>query len=418
MAQPFTVNAFGIPVGPPQRGPQSNAQNLPGAFPNQTTPLLHSTASHPSYLIAPLSGAAAGGNGGGAAAAPGSHLASLGRFIFSDPMNLLLLALPLGLLSGRLEWGPVTTFFLNFCALIPLAKLLGESTEEMALYTGATLGGLMNATLGNLVELLVSLAALRAGLTGVVQASLLGSVLSNLLLVLGFSFFCGGLRFSEQTFNVTAAQTSASLLSMAVAGFVLPAAFVTAFSGTATEGGVPQLLLDLSRGTALKTHKQLYDAEDDSEQHVIPRLTFPVIIVLLILVSVAVSASAEYLVGSIEGLSTAWNLSETFLGLVVIPIVGNAAEHVTAVTVALKNKMDLTISVAVGSSIQICLFVTPFCVLAGWILNTPMSMAFGLFETAVVFVAVFVVNSLIADGKSNWLEGAMLLALYTIISIA
>ncbi|KAJ3114035.1 hypothetical protein HDU96_002623 [Phlyctochytrium bullatum] len=397
---------YGVPVAPVQNPTPANRSQLPGAYPTATTPLL----------------------GGNYSAAPDLK-ASLKFLIFDDWLNVLLVFLPFGLVAGHFEWSAPFVFGLNFLALIPLAKVLGTCTEELALYTNPTIGGLLNATLGNLVELLVSVAALRAGLVGVVQSSLLGSVLSNLLLVLGLSFLCGGLRFSEQSFNETAALTGGSLLAITVCAFVLPAAFKIALAGAAVPNA-EELVLNLSRGTAvvlflmyilyllfqLKTHKHLYESSDEDETK--PQMTMSSVLVMLVLVTLAVSFSAEYLVDSIEGISESWHLSKTFLGLVVIPIVGNAAEHMTAVTVAMKNKMDLSIAIAVGSSLQICLFATPFCVLTGWALNQPMSLAFGLFETAVVFTSVYVVNSLISDGKSNWLEGAMLLSAYAIITIA
>ncbi|KAJ3099644.1 hypothetical protein HDU97_002902 [Phlyctochytrium planicorne] len=415
MSTNYTLNSYGVPVAPSNQ-PSSRpgtAPTLPGSFPNQNTPLLggHSATSYAFDGPAPTT------------------VSSFKFLILGDYLNILLLFLPIGLVAGWFKWSDSWVFGLNFLALIPLAKVLGTCTEELALYTNPTIGGLLNATLGNLVELLVSVSALRSGLVTVVQASLLGSILSNLLLVLGLSFLAGGLRYSEQTFNETAAQTSASLLAITAVAFVLPAAFKISLAGGLVKDPAA-LVLDLSRGAAivlffvyvlyllfqLKTHKHLYESSEEEEEK--PQMTFATVIVMLVLVTLAVSFSADFLVGSIEGISEKWHLSETFLGLIVIPIVGNAAEHMTSVTVALKNKMDLTISIAIGSSLQICLFATPFCVIAGWILDKNMTMAFGVFETAVVFTTVYVVNSLIADGKSNWLEGAMLLATYAIITIA
>jgi len=334
-----------------------------------------------------------------------------------------------------------------------LAKLLGEATEQIALRTGQAVGALLNASFGNAVELIVSILALKEGLIRVVQGSLLGSVLSNLLLVLGMCFVAGGIKYPKQTFNQAAAQTSGGILLMAVFGALLPAALYSQLQTVAevpiTTGNLTQnasiaissgafhpdpdvnsKLLILSRGTAivllivyglflffqLHTHKHLYeDDEDDGEE---PEVTLPFAIAALILVTVFVAICAEYLVGSIEGIVHQWGISESFVGLVVLPIVGNAAEHLTAVTVAYKNKMDLAIGVAIGSSQQIALMVTPLLVILGWIIGQPMSLYFQVFETAVLFICVIMVNALIMDGESNWLEGVMLLAVYVICGIA
>ncbi|KAJ3021726.1 hypothetical protein HKX48_007895 [Thoreauomyces humboldtii] len=308
-----------------------------------------------------------------------------------------------------------------------MAKLLGMATEELALRTNQTIGGLLNASFGNAVELIVGLIALQQGLLDVVRASLLGSILSNLLLVLGASFLAGGIYHKSQTFNTTAAQTSGSLLCIVVMAFVVPAAF-----SFAVKEDSERLLLELSRGTAivlfilyflflffqLRTHTELFVGEAGEAEEEEPSLTLAVSVALLVTVTILVSICGEYLVGSIEYVADRWHLSNTFVGLVLVPIVGNAAEHVTAVTVAMKDKMDLVIGVAIGSSMQIALLVTPMCVIFGWIIDQPLTLAFSTFETSVLFVSVFVVNSVIQDGKANWLEGAMLLGGYFIIAYA
>ncbi|KAI9199805.1 Sodium/calcium exchanger protein-domain-containing protein [Polychytrium aggregatum] len=344
----------------------------------------------------------------------------------SSPINALLLFVPLGLAAGFFEWSGSLVFMFNFLALMPLAKLLGYATEEISLKVGQTIGALLNCTFGNLVELILSVLALKAGLIRVVQASLLGSILSNMLLVLGFCFYCGGWFYHIQQFNVVAAQTAASLLSIVVFSMIIPAAFLQQVVSVPESA---QLVLDLSRGTAivllviyilylyfqLKTHADLYEGDDEDEP---ASIKFPAAVALLVVVTLLIAGCAEYLVESIEFISKDWKLNQTFVGLILLPIVGNAAEHVTAVTAAVKNKMDLSLGVAIGSSMQIALFVTPICVLAGWLIDQPMSLSFNILETAVIFVSIYVVNSLISDGKSNWLEGAMLLGAYIVISIA
>jgi len=331
-----------------------------------------------------------------------------------------------------LNWSNTSVFVLNFFAIIPLAKLLGFATEDISLRVGQTIGGLLNATFGNAVELIVSIIALKEGEIRVVQASILGSIISNLLLVLGMCFVAGGFYHKEQKFNMTAAQTSSSLMALACIGLIIPAAFISSVSTVEEKEKHIRELLNLSHGTAivlliiyilyllfqLKTHTHLYQEEGETEEDEQPQLTLIVSMVLLVAITVAVAFSAEYLVGSIEGIVETSGLSKTFVGLILLPIVGNAAEHVTAVTVAMKNKMDLAINVAAGSSMQIALFVSPLLVILGWIIGQQMSLFFQTFETIVLFISVLITNYLIQDGTSNWLEGAMLLATYIIIALA
>ncbi|CAG8572580.1 20243_t:CDS:10 [Cetraspora pellucida] len=258
------------------------------------------------------------------------------------------------------------TFFLNFLAIIPLAGLLTMATEEIAMKTSPTVGGLLSATFGNAIELIISIIALDEGLIRVVQ----------------------GLKYKEQEFNITAAQTSSSLLALTMISLVIPAAYssTTESDKVAAEG---------------------YEGVKDEDEE--PKTILAVSITTLIIVTGFVTLCAEFLVDSIDGLVENWGISTTFVGIVLIPIVGNAAEHVSSVTFALKNKMDLCIIVALGSSMQIALGVTPILILIGWIINQPLTLFFETFETCVLVVSVLIVNYLIQDGQSNWLEGAMLL---------
>ncbi|KAG0202272.1 hypothetical protein BGX28_005157 [Mortierella sp. GBA30] len=353
-------------------------------------------------------------------------LQCLQTVLMATKLNILLIFIPLGIIADKLHWPPVSVFLLNFIAIVPLAKLLGYATEEIAMRLGENLGALLNASFGNAVELILAIFALKEGKIDVVQASVLGSVLSNLLLVLGFCFVCGGYKYQSQRFNQTAAQMSASLLSLSCLSLLIPAAFNASAKGIDQTANIKHL----SYGTSivllivyglylffqLKTHTHLYASENEEEE--IPVLPLWLGVVLLLVVTIAVAICAEYLVGSIEGLSESWNISRTFIGLILLPIVGNAAEHVTAVSVAMKNKMDLAIGVAIGSSMQIALFVTPLMVIIGWIIDQPMTLFFNTFETSVLFVSILIVNSLILDGESNWLEGVMLLSTYVISAIA
>ncbi|KAI4105803.1 MAG: hypothetical protein L6R37_002550 [Teloschistes peruensis] len=359
----------------------------------------------------------------------------------SNPVNILLVFVPLGIVFGAIHANPTVVFILNFLAIIPLASLLSFATEELSVKLGQTLGGLLNATFGNAVELIVSIVALKNGEIRIVQASMLGSILSNILLVLGCCFLAGGIKHTEQRFNSTVASTMSSLMAVSTASLIIPATLYAAMGrNNATENRKDNILI-LSHGTAvillilyalylffqLKTHAHLFDedsepesGEDDGEGHngeghiLSPWAAG----VSLVIITVMVAICAEYLVDSIDSIVQSAHISRTFIGLILLPIVGNAAEHVTAVVVAMKNKMDLAIGVAIGSSMQIALLVTPFLVILGWILGEPMSLQFEIFETVVFFLAVLVTNYLISDGKSNYLEGAMLLGMYIIIALA
>lgn len=276
--------------------------------------------------------------------------------------------------------------------------------------------------------------ALRQGEIRIVQSSMLGSILSNILLVLGCCFIAGGFRRQEQTFNETVASTMSSLMAVASASLIIPATLYAALARSSASSD--DNILILSHGTAiillllyilylvfqLKTHARLFDeAEDTNEggEHKEPEILTPVpAAIALVIVTVMVAVCAEYLVDSIDAIVQTAHISKTFIGLVLLPIVGNAAEHVTACVVAYKNKMDLAMGVAIGSSMQIALFVTPFLVILGWIIGQPMTLHFQLFETVVFFLSVLVVNYLIQDGKSNYLEGSMCLGMYIIIALA
>lgn len=358
--------------------------------------------------------------------------------LFNSYVNVLLVFVPVGIVAVYFEAGAKTVFVTNFLAIIPLAALLAFVTEELAGKVGQTLGGLLNATFGNAVELIIAIVALYQGQIRVVQASMLGSILSNLLLVLGCCFVAGGYNRIQQTFNQTAAQMMSSLMAVATSALLIPAAF-----HATTQLKSTQEILALSRGTAivmliiyvlylvfqLKTHAQFFEDEADTTTDTAgsttttagshePILTTAESIGVLLGVTILVAFCADYLVDSIDSIVAETGINKTFIGLILIPIVGNAAEHVTAIIVAMKDKMDLAIGVAVGSSLQIALFLTPFLVVLGWIIGQPMSLYFSTFETAILFVAVFICSYLVQDGESNWLEGVLLIGTYLIVAIA
>ncbi|EQL04030.1 hypothetical protein G6O67_008190 [Ophiocordyceps sinensis] len=363
--------------------------------------------------------------------------------LLSNYVNFLLVTVPLGIVAGACNWNPTAVFTINFFAIIPLAAVLSFATEEISMKLGETMGGLLNATFGNAVELIVSIVALRDGQIEVVQSSMLGSILSNLLLVMGMCFFFGGLvhrgqngEGTEQNFSAAVAQTTCSLMTLSSASLVIPAALYGVLKQSGSNEKDSSILV-LSRGTAiillllyvlylvfqLRTHSNLFDAErqaaaDDEDEDDEPCMGAVAAAVVLVVVTILVAICAEYLVGSIDAIVESAHISKAFIGLILIPIVGNAAEHVTAVVVALRDKMDLAMGVAIGSSIQIALGVTPFLVIVGWIIGQDMTLHFETFQTVAFAVSVLVVTYTVQDGKSNYLEGAMLLGLYIIIAVA
>ncbi|KKY13710.1 putative calcium proton exchanger [Phaeomoniella chlamydospora] len=397
-------------------------------------------------------------------------------------INVLLVAVPVGIALNFTDVNKSVLFAVNFIAIIPLAAMLSYATEEIAMRTGETIGGLLNASFGNAVELIVSIIALLKDEVLVVKSSLIGSMLSNLLLVLGMCFFFGGINRVEQHFNVTVAQTAASLLALAIGSLIIPTAFEQRSSDDGSNGSSVNEregnLAPLSRGTAvillivygcylyfqLKTHIEMYNApsqktekrksnkkekgeaskgianiggslvstqgerfgpgiqdqpgvDDDEEDGETPELSVWVAFATLIISTVLVAICAEFMVDGINEISK--SISKTFVGLILVPIVGNAAEHATAVTVAIKDKMDLAIGVAVGSSMQIALLVLPLIVILGWITgHNDMTFFFDTFQIAVLFISILLVNYLIQDGKSHWLEGVLLMNLYVLIALA
>jgi len=382
---------------------------------------------------------------------------SLHWLLFASRVNLLLVFVPLGLLSKWLSWSAMPVFLLNFLAIIPLAKLLGDATEQVSLRLGQTLGGLLNATFGNAVELIVGVVALLQGQLRIVQMSLVGSILSNLLLVLGMSFMAGGLYQAENSFAQTAAQASGSIMTLGCFAMVLPAAYWAALRDTpskelldnllatsvevakqkqsADNGGMFDVvhgILFISRGTAvimlctylgylifqLRTHSFLYESPNANEEEADEQMTPQAAIIALLIVTVVTSFNADYLVAAIDGVANDYGLSKVFIGTILLPIVGNAAEHVTSVWMAAKDKMEIALGVAIGSSVQICLGLVPALVLVGWLVGQPLTLYFHDFETITLLVSVLLVNSLIQDGKSNYLEGALLVALYLIIGLS
>jgi Ca2+:H+ antiporter len=341
---------------------------------------------------------------------------------------VLLLFIPVSLAAQFLKWGELIVFITAALAILPLAAWMGTATEEIAVVVGPTLGGLLNATFGNATELIIAIIALKAGLVDVVKASITGSIIGNLLLVMGLSMFLGGLRYKEQTFQPIVARVNASSMNLAVIAMLLPTAMNVTSVGISQQTvenfslAVAIVLIVVYALTLLfsmKTHAYLYEVglvESEEISHTKPNIWLWGGVLLACTLLVALES--EMLVDSLEVATSQLGLTALFTGVILVPIVGNAAEHATAVTVAMKDKMDLSVSVAVGSSMQIALFVAPVLVIAGRVFDQPMDLNFNPFELVAVTVSVLIANSISSDGKSNWLEGTLLLAAYTVLGFA
>lgn len=373
-------------------------------------------------------------------------------------IKLLLVFVPLAIVGklGGVGDGPLFVF--SFFALIPLAALLGDFTEDICKRSNEVIGALVNVTFGNATELIISFMALRARLFDLIKYALIGSVLGNMLLVLGTGLFLGGIRRKMLCFNVTASNTYIPLLMLSVMSFLIPSGFgITLERRTpAQQIAADAAVLSVSRAIAivtalvylaylwfqLVTHKDVFDDDTsdstgstsvnsdadqelkgnsdsiDEEESDAPEFTLFFALGGLAFVSVLISYISDVLVDSVQGAALEYNIPSPFIGLILVPIVGNAAEHATAVIMAQKGRLDVAIGVALGSSIQIALFVMPVLVIGGWFAGLPLDMNFHPFATAMLLVCVLVASQVVADGKSNWLEGVMLVGAYVMVAIA
>jgi len=412
-------------------------------------------------------------------------LTGMKELLRSGPLNLLLLCTPFAIISYFAGWPQPITFTLSLLSIAPFAERLGYVTEQLAMHTNETIGGLLNATFGNATELIISLSALNQGLYRVIQLSLLGSILSNLLLVMGCAFLAGGMRFKTQRFGTISGQINASLLMLSCMGLVFPAVLTISseenIKDELTYSRITSLVLIVMYGCylffQLKTHRDAYEGgdeqaadtksvkeartiqmpsrssvdveearspvlaglmsgselndraedpsggsgegegegvgeeEDDEDEDV---LGFNYSIVWLAIITIFISFLSNAMVECIE--ATAEKVSGFFLSAIVLPIVGNAAEHASAVIFAMRGKLDLSLGVAVGSSTQIALMVLPLLVIFGWFLDRPMSLNFHPFETCSLVLSVVIATFAIASGQSNWLLGAILVGGYVIIA--
>ncbi len=355
-------------------------------------------------------------------------------------LRFMLIFVPMAFLAHYLLHNQILVFVLSCVALVPLAGLMGEATEELAIHTGPQIGGLLNATLGNAAELIITIVALSQGKVELVKASITGSILGNLLLILGLSLFLGGLRHGTQYFNRSHAGVASSMMTLAVIGMLVPTLFevlreiqlgsLDVFNTMVEDpqldylslgvAGILIILYILSLVFSLsKREKNPVGVEDHSdEEHAHqPKWSVPVSIAVLAVSTLFVVFLSEMLVHSIEGVVEHLGVSEIFLGVIIIPLVGNVAEHVVGVQVALKNKMDLSLAISLGSSMQIALFVAPLLVFISMFFAREMTLFFSLFEVAMLTLSVMLATIIAQDGESNWLEGAQLLAVYLIIAL-
>lgn len=343
---------------------------------------------------------------------------------------ILLLAVPASVVLNARHASPLLIFGAACLGVLPLAGLMGRATEQIAERTGPTIGGLLNATFGNAAELIIAFVALRAGLVDLVKASITGSILGNLLLILGLSLVAGGVKSPILKFSRTSAGMSSAMLALAVAGLVFPAVFHALHPGTEagrlafTELALSEavaVILAITYGCSLlfslHTHKSVFGVDASSTPEG-PEWSLVKSVGILALATAAVVVESEILVHAVEGVTQSLGLSEVFLGLIIIPVIGNAAEHASAVLMARKGKTDLALQIALGSSTQVALLVAPILVLAGVLIGQPMNLVFTTFEVITLAVSTIVVSMITLDGESHWFEGVQLLALYGMVAAA
>lgn len=351
---------------------------------------------------------------------------------------LLVPFIPIAIVLELVHAGAVVTFSASALGVIPTAALMGRATEELAARAGPGIGGLLNVTFGNAPELIIALFALHAGLHEVVKASIIGSIMGNILLVLGASMLVGGWNRDRQHFDRTAASAQSSMLLLAAAALVMPAIYEMIDGRGLPLPGSERIRYDstvngLSAAVAgvlifsyvaglwfsLKTHRDLFNPVHAEEDHEGEPWTVRKSVLALAGAGVAVGVMSEILVGSISEAAGQLGLSEFFIGVIVVAIVGNAAEHWVAVLVAMKNKMDLAVNIAIGSSAQIALFVAPVLVLVSFVLGPhPMALVFNGFELGGILLAILIANHVTNEGQSTWYEGLQLLSVYVVLGIA
>ena len=338
-------------------------------------------------------------------------------------LDQLLVLAPVAIAIRLLGAPDLAIFLTSAAAIVPLAGMIGRATEQLALHMGSRIGGLVNATFGNVTELIIAVFLILDDRIEIVKASLTGSILGNLLLVLGLSLFVGGVKHERQAFNARSASVHATSLALAVTGLLMPALFSLGTHATfaqreivsAVIAGVLILLYVAALVFTLVTHEHLFRTPDEGET---PAWSRRRAIVVLLLTTAFVALMSESLVSSLEPALESLGLSELFVGLILIPVIGNAAEHSSAVMFALRNKVDITLEIAIGSSPQIALFVAPVLVFFSLAVGHPMDFVFSTFEVAAVASSALLMTLISLDGESNWLEGAQLMGAYFIMAIS
>ncbi len=338
-------------------------------------------------------------------------------------LKYMLIFVPISFIAKFMNASSSLMFVLACLSIIPLAGLMGEGTEEISFYSGPKVGGFLNGTFGNATELIISFFALKEGLFDVVKSSIAGSVIGNILLVLGASMLAGGLKYKTQGFNKKVVEVSSSMLLFSVLGLCIPALFThtvdptllnTRYEGLSIFVAVVMIIIYiLSLIFSFNTHKDIYSNSDESNGSA--KWSLKKAISILVVSTVLIAVESEFLVNGIEPITQSLGWSEFFVGIILIPIIGNAAEHSTAIIMARKNKMDVALEIAIGSSLQIILFVAPILIFLS-LFFIPMSIVFNEFELIALIASVLIANKVANDGESNWLEGVQLLSVYLIIA--
>jgi Ca2+:H+ antiporter len=353
------------------------------------------------------------------------ELSPVGRVVLLVALGLSLLTIVMEHLL-HIEGTPV--FIVSAAAILGLAYVVGISTERLGALTGPQVGGILNATFGNIAELIIAFFALRAGLLEVVKATITGSIIGNLLLVLGASLVVGGLKNGHQRFNEKVAGLDATLLVLAVIGLFIPAVFAASGARSPESPGRPEenvvvaivliVLYFLALIYRFRHPSEVLGGGGHEEAHAGPPWPAPVAIAVLAVTAILLAVTSEALVGAIEPFLDAFHLTPLFVGVILIPTIGNLAEHLVAVQLAYKDRMDFAMAVAIGSSLQVALFVAPVLVLLGVVIGQHMDLVFTPLEVAGVAVAAGIAALIAIDGESNWLEGALLLGVYTILAVS
>lgn len=354
---------------------------------------------------------------------------SFKELLIEHGLDVLLIFIPIAAILHYTHAPALWTFLASGGAIIPLAGWMGKATESLAEKLGAGIGGLLNATFGNAAEMIIAFQGLRAGYIEVVKASITGSILGNILLVLGVSILAGGMKYKSQKFNRTAATMSATLMALSAIGLLIPAVFHWVTAGQprsdrqAAEANISLeicivlfVTYVLSLIFSLKTHKDLFMGTSHEHAEASP-MSLKTGVVILTVATALVAWMSELLIHAVDEASKAVGLTEIFVGVIVVAVIGNAAEHSTAILVAMKNQMDLAYNIAVGSSMQIALFVAPVLVFLSFAIGQPMNLLFTTFEVITVGLAVAIVSLVAIDGETNWMEGVLLLAVYLIFAI-